>query len=135
MKTINSRQYKQLTIFCKHIFKEQNYISQKRLNLLIQQQLNPCSTRYRRNLIDLQLIYEKNKLIYPGPMLYHFKQKDFFIINKLMKQGEVKILEKSVQFTTADTEAINIEFPGNWELQDKTKTKLIFNVKNITTNH
>ena len=28
-----------------------------------------------------------------------------------MKQGEVKILEKSVQFTTADTEAINIEFP------------------------
>ncbi|WP_300685493.1 hypothetical protein [Chryseobacterium sp.] len=135
MKTINSRQYKLLISFCRQIFKDQKYISQKRLNLLIQKELNPCSTRYRRNLIELKLIFEKNMNLYPGSMLYFFKQKDFFTINKLMKNDEVKITENLIQITSQDTKTINVEFPETWELIHKSKTKLIFNVKNITTNH
>lgn len=139
MKRIDSRQYKILQKFCRDLFKNENYISEKRLNLLIQQQLNPCSTRYRRNLIELQLLSEKNKLFYPGEKLYHFKQNDTFTINKLMKYGEVKIVDNEIHLIPKnnDTNTITdeIELPGNWDIRKKTKTKLIFNVKSITRNH
>lgn len=137
MKKINSRQYKNLLKFCRDLFKGSQYISEKSLNLLIQQKLNPCSTRYRRNLIELQLLSEKNKLIYPGEKLYQLKQKDLFTINKLLKIGAVQIVDTEIHFIpkNKDTNTIDVEKPENWDIRKKTKTKLIFNVKNITTNH
>ena len=125
MKRLNSRQYRILVKFCRDLFQKQGYISQQKLNLLIKQNINPCATRYRRLLVEIMFLSERNKLMYPGPMLYHFRQQDFYIMNKLMKSGSVIIIDKEIHYSPAEPNN-PIELPKHWEIISNNSKKQVF---------
>lgn len=127
MKRVNSRQYKTLVGFCKNVFKQRKYITQRAFGHLIQQELSQMSCRYRRNMLSLHLIEEKNKIITPGPMLAHFKLQDYQTISRLQKTGKVWIIEKKIKYQTKSP-GIEIYFPDHWECLSNSRGVLIFNV-------
>lgn len=49
--------------FCREVFKSRDFISQKEFHALIIEKFNGNVTWYRKRMIDLGLIIEKNKLI------------------------------------------------------------------------
>lgn len=128
MKKVSSLQYLRLVTFCRDIFRTVKYISEKSLNRLIQQQLNPSSTRYRRYMLELQLITEKNKLIYPGPMLSFFKQKDYNYIKTLQRSGPVQINGRQVIHSPTG-KVQPAEMPERWSLVSADSQRRIFNVE------
>ncbi|MFL9835016.1 hypothetical protein [Chryseobacterium terrae] len=129
MKRINERNYKQLAYFCRKIFKERKFVSEREFNLLIQQQLNPCSTRYRRYMMSLELIALQNRLIVPGKNLKYFKLADYQAMNRLRKKGRVTITDYKIKFIPTDRKAVH-DFPENWNLLSKERGILIFELKN-----
>lgn len=114
--------------FCRDLFKNQNYISARRLSVAIQNNLSPLATRYKNYLLQMQLLSEKNFLFYPGPMLRHFKNNDFLVINKLLKIGTVDIVEAEIHFSTERRNPA-FEFPEHWEVEVKNPYKRIFRIK------
>ena len=129
MKRINALQYKKLTAFCKIVFRREKFISQRAFNLLIQQHLSQMSTRYRREMVSLQMIQEKNKLITPGPLLTYFKLVDYRAMMRLQKFGRVDITDDLIiRFTPKESNA-EFEFPEHWELIGKLRRALLFKVK------
>lgn len=129
MKRINALQYKKLTDFCRKVFRTEKFVSQRAFNLLIQQNLSQMSTRYRREMLSLQMIHEKNKLITPGPMLIHFKLVDYRAMMRLQKFGRVDIVDDLIiRFSPKDGKA-KFEFPEHWELIRKTRSVLMFTIK------
>lgn len=128
---VNARQYKKLVGFCRKIFKERKYISQREFNLNIQQELSQYSTRFRKIMINLQLITDKNKVILPGVMLTHFKLIDYQAISRLQKTGHVRIDISAaghlILYEPKDPTAEQ-QFPEHWNLIRKTKWVLMFNV-------
>jgi|GEM_PF-3079384 len=128
MKRINARQYKKLVKFCKEVFRKDKYISSRLFNLKIQQELSSMSTRYRRNMLSLQFIKEKNGLIFPGEALFFLKLIDYQNINRLMKLGEVIIIEKKIKYIQKPGITTLHNFPDHWKLESKSRGVLIFNV-------
>jgi len=129
MKRINALQYKKLTAFCKEVFRKEKFISQRAFNLLIQQNLSQMSTRYRREMLSLQMIKEKNRLITPGPMLTHFKLVDYRAMIRLQKHGRVDIIDDLIiRFSPKDGNG-KFEFPEHWGLVRKTRSVLMFTIK------
>ncbi|MGD1319551.1 hypothetical protein [Chryseobacterium sp. 2R14A] len=128
MKRVNSRQYKILVGFCKKIFKDREYISQRNFGLLMQQELTQMTCRYRRNMLSLQLIKEKNYLITPGPMLTHFKLQDYQAITRLQKTGKLWIIEKKIKYQPNNPNT-EIQFPEHWNIESKCRGVLIFTIK------
>jgi len=129
MKRINALQYKKLVKFCKDIFRDRKFITKRQFNLLIQQNLSQMSTRYRRYMLDLELIKEKNRVIVPGDLLIHFKLIDYQAMTRLERSGSVKIYDnKKILFTPANPEA-KFSFPDHWIVESKVRGVLIFNVK------
>lgn len=124
----NSRHYKLLVFFCKKVFKHRKYISQKHFGLLMQQELTAMTCRYRRNMLSLHLIEEKNQLITPGPMLTHFKLDDYRTINRLQKTGKVWVIEKKIKYKPNNPKT-EIQIPDHWKIESKCRGVLIFNVK------
>ncbi|WP_265427855.1 hypothetical protein [Chryseobacterium sp. YIM B08800] len=128
MKRVNSRQYKILVGFCKKVFKDRKYISQKNFGLLMQQELTQMTCRYRRNMLSLQLIKEKNQLITPGIMLTHFKLQDYQAITRLQKTGKLWIIDKKIKYQPNNPKT-ELQLPDHWIIESKYRGILIFNVK------
>lgn len=129
MKRVNTRQYKVLVFFCKKIFKHRDYISQKHFGLIMQEELTQMTCRYRRNMLSLGLISEKNQLITPGPMLTHFKLADYQAITRLQKTGKLWVIDKKIKYQP-NSPKTEIQFPEHWKVESKSRGVLIFNVKN-----
>lgn len=130
MKRINAIQYKKLVKFCKDIFRDRKFITKKQFNLLIQQNLSQMSTRYRRYMLDLELIKEQNRVILPGDLLIHFKLVDYQAMTRLEKSGAVKIYEnKKIIFTPSNPDT-EFNFPNHWKLESKSRGNLIFMIDN-----
>lgn len=51
--------------FINEVFRERNFISQREFNQLLKSNFNSSPTWYRKRMIDIGLITEKNKLIKP----------------------------------------------------------------------
>ncbi len=129
MKRINALQYRKLVKFCKDIFRDRKFITKRQFNLLIQQNLSQMSTRYRRYMLDLELIKEKNRVIVPGDLLIHFKLIDYQAMTRLERSGSVKIYEnKKIILTPADPEA-EFNFPEHWILENKSRAVFTFKIK------
>lgn len=128
MKRTNPKQYRTMQKFCRDLFKKSNYISARKLSIEIQNNLSPFATRYKNYLLQMHLLTEKNSLFYPGPMLRHFKNNDFVIINKLLKIGNVDIVEDEIHFTT-ERRNPTFEIPEHWEMEVKNYYKRIFKIK------
>lgn len=127
MKRVNTRQYKILVGFCKKVFKDRKYISQRNFGMLMQQELTQMTCRYRRNMLSLQLIKEKNELITPGPMLTHFKLADYQAITRLQKTGKLWIIDRKIKYQPNNPKT-EIQFPDHWKIESKCRGVLIFNV-------
>lgn len=125
MTRANSRQYKALVFFCKKVFKHRKYISQKHFSLLMQQELTAQTCRYRRNMLSLNLIAEKNQLITPGSMLTHFKIDDYRMINRLQKTGKVWVIDKKIKYQPNNPKT-EIQLPNHWNIESKCRGVLIF---------
>lgn len=129
MKSVNALQYKRLAYFCKDVFRHQKFISQRAFNLLIQQQLSQFSTRYRRDMISLGLVVDKNKVLTPGVMLTHFKLKDYQAMNRLQKSGKVDLLDNNVIRYTPNNHEAKQTFPDHWDVLKKRKRTILFSLR------
>jgi len=128
MKRATPKQYKLLQKFCRDLFKDADYINERKLNYEIQNQISAFSTRYKNYLLQMQLLSVKNKLYFPGPLLRYFKAQDFFEINKLLKLGNVKIIDQEIHFHSIESSP-TIEIPTNWEIVADSNYKKIFKIK------
>lgn len=128
MKRTTSRQYRIMQKFARDLFKNGDYVNARKLSIEIQNNLSPFATRFKNYLLEMQLLQEKHKLFYPGPMLRHFKNKDFVVMNRLRKIGDFSIIEKELHFTTKSRNP-TIEVPENWEVHSKSNYKIVFKIK------
>jgi len=78
----------------------------------------------------MQLLSVKNKLYFPGPLLRYFKAQDFFEINKLLKLGNVKIIDQEIHFHSIECNP-TIEIPAHWEIVENGNYKKIYIIKKI----
>jgi len=125
MTRINAKQYKKLVGFCKKVFRTEKYISSKAFNLRIQQELSMMSTRYRRNMLSLNLISEKNGLIFPNQGLYLLSFEEFKTVNQLIKLGNLIIYENKLKFCPKNTEDILPDFPKHWIIESVSRGVLV----------
>ncbi|CDN79521.1 hypothetical protein [Elizabethkingia anophelis] len=124
MRRFNYRQYRIWVKFCKDLFLKKGYINQQKLNEQIQEKLGANSTHYRRKFIDMKLLSERNKLLYPGSLLYRFKQADFYFINKLTNIGEIKMINDEIHLFPVLN--MTLKLPNNWKLIENSAEKQVF---------
>lgn len=63
-KKVPANQLQNYRKFCTQVFEDRKFISETEFNKLITQHFNQNSTYYRKRMLQMKLITEKNKVIY-----------------------------------------------------------------------
>jgi len=126
MRRFNYRQYQIWVKFCRNLFLAKGYVNQQQFNIKAKEVLGINSTHFRKKFIDLGLLSERHLLLFPGNMLYRFKQPDFYFLNKLQTHGEIRFIDDEIHFSPVLN--VSIEFPKNWELIENNTEKQIFKI-------
>ena len=79
-------------------------------------------------MVELQLLKEKNKLYFPGEMLYRFRQEDLRSISIIKDIGVVKIKNNEIHFTPKKGKDVEFYRPYSWVFMKRTKSKFVFKV-------